>query len=453
MVHFLELIYFLLVVKAILRCLYFWQLKEYRLDRFKEFLTTSQKKQYFLPTKWFLRPKFTLKIFLLAYLSTYFTFLILRFSYQFIGPIIAYLTIPLSVSISVLFLSPISNLIIDLIIFLAKIKIRLMPKSLIVIGITGSYGKTSVKEILAHLLTSKYKVCKTKGTDNTAIGVAKTILKSLNQSHQLFVVEMGAYTKGEIKKICNLVKPSIGIITGITNQHLGLFGSLDNIIKAKYELIKSLPANGLAVFNANNSYTKKMASAAKHLKTISYYQPKIIYATNLLGDYQQINIQAAVLVAKILKVPNSDIKLKLKTIPAFKTMMTQKKAIKQSVVIDDTYNANQQGFLAAIKHLDNLKNSHKVLITSGIIELGKSKQQVHQQIARKSFKVFDEIILTKKDIADIFSNLNPKIKITFQPDYKQLTKYLKTNLKPKSAILLESRMPKKFIDSLCQNQS
>ena len=272
-----------------------------------------------------------------------------------------------------------------------------MPKSLIVIGITGSYGKTSVKEILAHLLTSKYKVCKTRGTDNTAIGVAKTILKNLNQSHQLFVVEMGAYTKGEIKKICNLVKPSIGIITGITNQHLGLFGSLDNIIKAKYELIKSLPANGLAVFNANNPHTKKMALETKHIKTISYYQPKATYITNLLGDYQQINIQAAVSVAKILKIPSSDIKLKLKTIPVFKTMMTRKKAIKQSVVIDDTYNANQQGFLAAIKHLDNLKNSHKVLITSGIIELGKSKQQVHQQIAKKSFKVFDEISLAKID--------------------------------------------------------
>jgi len=453
MVNFLELIYFLLILKAILRCLYFWQLKEYRLDRFKEFLTTSQVKQFFLPTRWFLRPKFTLKILLLAYLSFYFNFLILRFLNLLITPIIAYLAVPLTTSIAVLFLKPLSDLILDFIIFIAKIKIRLISKSFIVIGITGSYGKTSVKEILAHLLTTKYQVCKTKGTDNTAIGVAKTILKNLNSSHQIFVVEMGAYTKGEIKKICNLVKPSIGIITGITNQHLGLFGSLDNIIKAKYELIKSLPSNGLAVFNVTNSYTKKMALNTKHIKTISYYQPKTPYMTNLLGDYQQINIQAAISVAKTLKISQKDIESSLKNIPTFKTMMTQKKGIKQSVVIDDSYNANQQGFLAAIKHLDNLKASHKVLITSGIIELGKGKQEVHQKIAKQAFKVFDEIILTKKDIADIFSDLNPTVTITFQPDYKQLTKYLTTNLKSKSAILLEGRMPKKFINNLCQNQS
>lgn len=222
MVHIIELIYFAILLKAILRCLYFWQLKEYRLDRFRLLLSTSDIKRFFLPTKSLLRPKLTIKVFILAYLSLYFSFQFLRFFPQTIGPFLAYLAIPLSVSISVILLMPLTGFIYDFFIFMAKLKLRLFHKRLTVIGITGSFGKTATKEILAHLLSAKYQVCKTPATKNTAIGVALTILKNLKKHHQYFVVEMGAYKKGEIKQICQLVKPQVGILTGITEQHLGL---------------------------------------------------------------------------------------------------------------------------------------------------------------------------------------------------------------------------------------
>ena len=447
MVHFLELIFFLLLLKAIFRCLYFWQLKEYRWDRFKAFLKTSRARQYFLPTRYFLRPRLTLKILFLIYLAFYFTIIILRLPNLIIVTFAAYLAIPLSTSLAVLLLSPLTSLIKDLIILLAKIKMKTMPSSLKIIGITGSYGKTSVKEILAHLLSSKYQVCKTQGTDNTLIGVAKTILKNLKKSHQIFIVEMGAYKPGEIKQICQLVKPSIGILTGITQQHLSLFGSLEKIIAAKYELIKSLPKAGLAVFNGQDSNTLKLARQTKFVKTLTYRQPKSSYQTNLLGDYQQLNLQAAVTLTKKLGLSFKIIKPKLKTIPSFKTRMIQKKGLNKSIIIDDTYNANPQGFQAAINLAKQKNFKQKILITSGIIELGQESQAIHQKLYKKSQPVFDLIYITKPEIKPAFK------KAIFEPNFKKLLKDLKPKLNSNTLVLLASRLPQKFIKSLCQNPS
>jgi len=134
--------------------------------------------------------------------------------------------------------------------------------------------------------------------------------------------------------------------------------------------------------------------------------------------------------------------------------MIQKKGLNKSIIIDDTYNANPQGFQAAINHLQALKAPYKLLITSGIIELGQESNSIHHQLAQQAFKVFDEIIITKKDIADIFLKAHPEsIKVSFQPQPKKILAYLKTNLKSQSAVLLASRLPQKFIKSLCVNPS
>ncbi len=325
MIHLIEVSYFLILLTAILRCLYFWQLKEYRWDRFKDFLTTSSRLQFFLPTKYFFRPKLTLKIILLGYLSGYFSILIMKFfPHQFLGPILAFFLAPVSVSLAVLLIKPATDIIIDLIIFLAKLKMRLMPKNQTVIGITGSFAKTSTKEILSHVLRTKFKVCQTLGTNNTAVGVALTVLKQLKTFHQYFVVEMGAYKKGEIKAICQIVKPKIAIITGITDQHFSLFGSQENLIQAKSELLLALPTKSLAFFNGQNPITKKLANQFPHLNTISYYFPKNKFKTNLLGDYQQLNLQAAYLVGQKLQLSPKLIRARFADIPAFKTMLVKR---------------------------------------------------------------------------------------------------------------------------------
>lgn len=446
MIHYLEIIYFLILLTAILRCLYFWQLKEYRFDRFKDFLSTSQRLQFFLPTNHFFRPKLTIKIILLGYLSIYFSILIINFlSQPLLAPLIAFILTPLTTSLSVLLIKPLSDLLTDLIIFLAKLKMKLMPKSQIVIGITGSFGKTSTKEILSHVLRAKFKVCQTLGTNNTAIGVAITVLKQLKPSHQYFVVEMGAYRKGEIKTICQIVKPKIAVITGITDQHLSLFCSQENLIQAKSELLLALPAKSLAFFNGRNSITKKLSNQFPHLITINYYFPKNRFTTNLLGDFQQLNLQAAYQIAQKLKLSPQLIRARFKNIPAYKTMLVKKIGFNHCLVINDSYNANPEGFKAVINYVKTLNYPYKILITSGMIELGSASEKHYREIGKLARTVFTQILLTKPDILKFF----PQAQVEPEPG-KIINKL---SLNPQTLVLLEGRLPNKFILSLCPNQS
>lgn len=446
MIHLIEVTYFLILLIAILRCLYFWQLKEYRWDRFKDFLSTSQRLQFFLPSKHFFRPKLTIKIILLGYLSIYFSILIINYFPQpLLSPIIAFILTPVTTSLSVLLIKPISDMLTDLLIFLAKLKMKFMPKSQTVIGITGSFAKTSTKEILSHVLSAKFRVCKTLGTDNTAIGVALTVLKQLKSSHQYFVVEMGAYKKGEIKAICQMVKPKIAIITGITDQHLSLFGSRENLIQAKSELLLALPAKSPAFFNGQNPVTKKLANQFPYLNTMYYYFPKNKFKTNLLGDHQQLNLQVAYLVAQKLKVPSKIIAGRFTNIPAFKTMLVRKIGLNQATVIDDSYNANPEGFKVAINYVKTLNYSQKILITSGMIELGSASQKHHQEIGKLAQPIFNKVFVTKPNIAVFFSH------VQLEPDPGKILKKIK--LDSWTLVLLEGRLPEKFILSLCPNQS
>ena len=129
--------------------------------------------------------------------------------------------------------------------------------NLLVIGITGSYGKTSTKEFLYTILVEKFgkdKVLKTKEHQNSEVGISNCILKELNETYEIFIVEMGAYNIGGIKLLCNIAQPKIGILTGINEQHMATFGSQENIIKAKFELINSLPEDGLAILNWDNNF-------------------------------------------------------------------------------------------------------------------------------------------------------------------------------------------------------
>lgn len=420
MVYWLKIIYFLLFLQTISRCLYFWQLKEYRWDRFKNFLYTGGTIGYFFPQLHPLHPRLTLKTLLLFYLSFYLSF--------YLHPLLAYLLLPLIVSLAILLLAPLTGLLYDLIILAAKIKL-MFYKKLVVIGITGSYGKTSTKEILNHILAAKYQVLKTPANANTIIGIALTILKSLNSRQQYFVVEMGAYRVGEIAAICRLVKPKIGILTGINEQHLGLFGSQENIIKAKSELLLSLPKNGLAVVNGVNPLTKKLVISPAPTKFYHFSKLK----TNLLGIGQQENIAAATIVAKYLGIKQFD----LTHIPQFKTAITLTKGLNQATIINDSYNSNPTGFLAAIDFAKTVTVNKKILISPGIIELGNASEVIHQRLAAAANLVFDKVIMTKHD----------------RISEAQLLVKLKRILSKNHLLLIEGRFSSKFISSLCLNQS
>src|SRR6185369_9060320 len=146
-------------------------------------------------------------------------------------------------------------------------KIREHPK-VQVIAVTGSVGKSLTKDYLATLLSQKYLVIKTEGKNNTAIGVAKTIIKKLDSNTEFFIAEISAYHQGEIGMLTRLIRAKIGVLTAITNQHLSLFKSLENIKKTNFELVESLPKQGFCLFSGDNQNTLSLYKKSKKTKVL-----------------------------------------------------------------------------------------------------------------------------------------------------------------------------------------
>ncbi|MGH2349701.1 MAG: Mur ligase family protein, partial [bacterium] len=152
--------------------------------------------------------------------------------------------------------------------FLRAASARLAEVRPIVIGITGSYGKTSTKHFLQTMLSQRYRTLMTPGSYNTYMGVCRVINEQLTNDHEVFIVEMAAYGRGEIREIAHLVYPRFGILTAIGPQHLEWFGTIENVEATKYELIESLPAGGVAVFNADDPRCLALAERTAHVKVL-----------------------------------------------------------------------------------------------------------------------------------------------------------------------------------------
>ena len=354
-------------------------------------------------------------------------------------------------------------------------------KDVLVIGITGSYGKTTMKEFLAHILSRKLKVLKTEKNQNTEVGVANTVLKKLNSEYDVFVVEMGAYRVGEIKKICDIVKPRIGILTGINEQHVSMFGSIENTVTAKYELIESLPKQGLAVFNGENQY-----SSALYQKTITpkrmyslrsfsvNEQPDIscekvdltpegtrfyvkigdkkeLFETPILGRHNVLNILGATLVAHDLGMSMEEIKGAVKTLKAPPHTLEMKKGINGSILIDDSYAANPTGVYAALDVLEQMKGNKKILVFFPLIELGETASMAHRRIAAKINKACELCIVTSPDFAREISKNAPNADVLIMPDPKKAIAKLQKTVKEGDVVLIENRVPEEIVEFLSVN--
>ncbi|KKP70278.1 hypothetical protein A2X44_01045 [candidate division CPR3 bacterium GWF2_35_18] len=303
-------------------------------------------------------------------------------------------------------------------------------QKLIVIGVTGSYGKTSTKEILHQILSTKYKVLKTPSSYNTAVGVANVVLKELKNDHEIFIVEMGAYKKGEIKKICELTKPHIGIITGLNEQHLDRFKTIENTLKAKTELIEALPSNSVIALNFDNSYLRYYYNQnlrnQKKLKVIPYavneqvswkaenIKVKIVadeiitsfelkigekqlkVETKLLGKHNILNIMGALAIAKQLKINPTDFKNIVQKLEASEHRLQLVPTNNGIMVIDDAYSANPSGFEAALDFLSELNDKRKIIVTPGIVELGNKEFEIHNKLGEKMGNICDYAILIGK---------------------------------------------------------
>jgi len=346
-------------------------------------------------------------------------------------------------------------------------------KDLTVIGITGSYGKTSTKEFLAKILSKKFRVLKTKDHQNSEVGVSRCILDELNSEYQIFVCEMGAYNKGGVKLLANIAKPEIGILTGISGQHLATFGSLENIIKTKYELIESLPKDGLAVFNGSNEYcknlyektviSKKLTGVDIWAENVKVEKEKVSFIVstgknrkefvlNLLGKYWIEDILMAAQVAESLEMTLEEISeacREIKAMPGSMRLVRNKDGLN---VLDAMYSANFDGVIAHLDYLD-VWQGRKLIVMSCLIELGSSSKEIHKRIGERIGKACDLAIITSKDYFDSIRDGAMSVgmkesEILFLEDAHRIFEKIKSFSGKEDIILLESRIPKRLLEYL-----
>ena len=517
------LFWFIHFIRRTIFFLYFWQLKEYRIDRFVEevkrrkkiifskfsFLALLAFLLYFVPTKdssiWvsivallyvlfgtysvflllrrkWIFPHFTKKMLLFfaftlgleilllwEFSSNFFLFIIV---FEFLLPVFIFLCLQI-IQIPVVFVK-------KRIIKRAKARRRELPE-LTTIGITGSYGKTSTKEILFALLSRKNETLETSVHVNTEMGVAKTVIDFLKKGHKFFICEMAAYKKGEVGRISKMVKPKIGILTGINGQHLALFGSQNNIIQAKYELIESLPSDGLAVFNGDNRYCLELYKKTDKPKMIYGLQEKIgsidsdIWAKNiktekdassfeavcrdgeraefkikLLGKYSILNILGAISVAKYLGMELREMPRICSSLEAKLGGMVLEKGINGLDIIDSSYSANPTGVISALEHL-KLWEGKRVVVMPSLIELGRSSRQVHIKIGEKINEICDLAIITTKDELNNIKKGISDTEILYIPNPGKIAQKIKEFCSSGDVILLEGRVPKSLIKKLTTN--
>jgi len=376
--------------------------------------------------------------------------------------------VPLIVTAAVLALHPFTKMQKQRILERAKNTMRNYHP--IVIGVTGSYGKTSTKEFLKTILSQRYSVLATPKNINVDIGVAQVILQDLKEHHEVFIVEMGAYTKGEIASTCDLVHPIIGVITTIKEQHLALFGSREAIKHAKAELYQSLPSSGLAVVNRDNPQcieVSNMTDAKK--KFFSTQDVAHVYATDIhvtphelqfvlhcgsekrpvhtpLHGQQVIpSILAAVVVADHLGMSLAEIVQGIEKLEPLEGSMHLRSGKNHALIIDDHYNSNPDGFLAAINYLSIFQERRKIIITPGMLELGQESEMHHRIVGNRAGEVADLLIITKDDSAKPLwdaakSGGLQEERILIEDNQRKLLQYLSANSTPNDVILIEGRV-------------
>lgn len=517
--YLIALLWLIIFTKKLFFWVYLWQLKEYHIGRFIDHFRTYKGKKlifnYLLPVKilalsgmifaarrgftelkfdlvyftaiiffaealfalksfWqktFKKPVLTQKIavilstgFSLAILLIFFLFLLEFKLTKFTASLLLLdILIPIGFSFLVLAFQPLAVILRNRLIKRAKMR-RAYFKNLLVVGITGSYGKTSTKEFLYTILSEKFngstgspqRVLKTKEHQNSEVGISECILDELTSEHQIFIVEMGAYNRGGIKLLCDIAKPKIGILTGINEQHMATFGSQENIIKAKYELIESLPQDGVAFFNGKNKYCRELYEKTLRRGSGQAY----LYGEN--ANLGMENFEGAKAVAKELGMTDDEIERASQKIDNKFPGIKIKDGVNGLKIIDATFSANPDSVITHLEYLKTLSGK-KVIVMPCLIELGKASKDVHRRIGQKIAEVCDLAIITTKDrFKEIqegaFVEVNPQQErgltstksadVIFLEDPKKIFEKIKSATQIGDIVLLESRVPGQLINLL-----
>ncbi|MBU0744697.1 MAG: UDP-N-acetylmuramoyl-tripeptide--D-alanyl-D-alanine ligase [Gammaproteobacteria bacterium] len=350
-----------------------------------------------------------------------------------------------------------------------------------VVGITGSFGKTTTKYVLTEILRHKFNTLKTPGSYNTTMGITKVINEELKPIHDVFVVEMSAKKPGDIKEICKLVEPQYGLITAIGEQHLETFKTLENIKKTKNELIESLPACGIAFFNLDDINSQELVGSAK-CRVISYGidAPKLdyrvldltldehgssfkvvrssdnseaIFQVPLLGRPNIYNILGAIAVAGEMGMQLSEMVYPLRKVAAIPHRLQLRRIGGGIIFIDDAFNSNPVGSKMALEVLEQITGQRKIIVTPGMIELGTKEDEYNKVFGEHIATICDYAILVgKKQTLALQRGLQnkqySKEKMFVATDFAAAKKHLESMLKSGDVVLFENDLPDNYGDTI-----
>ncbi|WP_123052931.1 UDP-N-acetylmuramoyl-tripeptide--D-alanyl-D-alanine ligase [Clostridium sp. JN-1] len=348
-----------------------------------------------------------------------------------------------------------------------------------VIGITGSYGKTSTKYFVKTILSEKYNTLMTPSSFNTPMGITKVIREDLTKQHEIFVCEMGARNVGDIKELCDIAHPSIGVITTIGPQHLATFKTMENIANTKYELIEELPQDGMAVFNMDNEYCRKMWNKTKIQKYSYSIEPnekeevslraedirvskkglvftikgqngiEIECKTKLLGKVNVSNILAGVCIALKLGLSPEQIKRGIKRIEPVPHRLQILDTNNGVTVIDDAFNSNPSGAKEALETIKELTDGNRIVITPGMVELGEIEYEENKKFGKTMAKCCDYAILvgirrTKPIVEGLKEENFPDDRIIVVKTLDEATQKLGQISKVSDVVLFENDLPDNY---------
>ncbi len=287
-----------------------------------------------------------------------------------------------------------------------------------VVGITGSFGKTSTKHFLYALLSSRYHVYMTPGNFNTTLGVTRAIREGLLPTHQVFLCEMGARHEGDIREICELVAPDIGVITAIGPQHLETFGSIETVAHTKLELYDAVRDKGFAVLNwdcdeisshrydgdvvrcgarEGSDYRLSHVEVSPQGSSFTITAPdgeSVPFRTRLLGRANLQDVTLAIATAHRMGIPLDALRVPVSRLQSVPHRLELKRTGAYTL-IDDAYNSNPTGAAVALETLSSFAGT-RIVVTPGLVELGESERQHNLELGRKAAGCCDYAVLIGK---------------------------------------------------------
>lgn len=351
---------------------------------------------------------------------------------------------------------------------------KINQSNVLKIGITGSYGKTSVKEILRTILSQKYRVLSTPENYNTPLGIALTV-KNLDSTHDVFIAEMGARSKGDIKELAQMVRPKFGVLTGVNNQHLETFGSIENTKDTKYELFENLSEGGVGFFASDNQNSMELMQkfggekysagidgennlvTASDVKidtkgmtfTLNFADGKSVKCTTvLLGRHSVKNICLAAAVAYKIGLTPKEIATGINRLQSVGHRLELLPNNKKVVIIDDSYNSNEDGINAAMEVLDTFKG-RKIVLTPGLVELGKIENVANLEFGKMLSRHADLVIVIGHHNAEMIINGlleggMDRENIKFAKNFNKGNALLNSIIKEGDVVLFENDLPDNY---------